>query len=33
MGAVLENGKLTLYDDVDEAIARHEANMAVPAKG
>lgn len=28
MGAVLENGKLTLYDDVDEAIARHEANMA-----
>lgn len=27
MGAVLENGKLTLYDDVDEAIERHEANM------
>ena len=28
MGAVLEHGRLTLYDDVDEAIARHEANMA-----
>ncbi len=27
-GAVLENGKLTYYDDVDEAIAQHTANMA-----
>ena len=30
MGAVLENGKLTLYDDIDEAIERHEQNMAKP---
>lgn len=29
MGAVLENGKLTLFDDVDEAIAQHNANMGV----
>ncbi|MDG1376341.1 MAG: ABC transporter ATP-binding protein [Yoonia sp.] len=27
-GAVLENGKLTYYDDVDEAIAHHTRNMA-----
>ncbi len=27
MGAVLENGKLEMFDDVDEAIERHEANM------
>lgn len=27
-GAVLEAGKLTYYDDLDEAIAEHEANMA-----
>lgn len=26
-GAVLEGGKLTYYDDVEEAIAHHEANM------
>jgi capsular polysaccharide transport system ATP-binding protein len=29
MAAVLENGQLTLYDDVDEAIAAHNANMGV----
>ncbi len=27
MGAVLENGKLTFYDDIIEAIEAHEANM------
>ncbi len=27
MGAVLEGGKLTLYEDIDEAIAQHDANM------
>jgi capsular polysaccharide transport system ATP-binding protein len=27
-GAVLEAGQLTWYDDVDEAIAHHERNMA-----
>ncbi len=26
-GAILENGTLTYYDDVDEAIAQHHANM------
>lgn len=26
-GAVLENGELTYFDDVEEAIARHHANM------
>lgn len=26
-GAVLENGRLTYYDDVEEAIAVHQANM------
>lgn len=26
-GAVLENGRVTYYDDVEEAIARHVANM------
>lgn len=26
-GAVLENGKLTYFDDLEEAIATHEANM------
>jgi len=31
MGAVLEGGKLTLYDNVVEAIDQHEANMAAPA--
>ena len=30
MGAVLENGELELYDDVDEAIERHEDNMKRP---
>jgi capsular polysaccharide transport system ATP-binding protein len=25
--AILENGKLTYYDDIDEAIAVHHANM------
>lgn len=28
MGAVLEHGRLSWFDDVDEAIARHEQNMA-----
>jgi capsular polysaccharide transport system ATP-binding protein len=32
MGAVLEAGKLTLYDDIDDAIAAHEANMARPVQ-
>ena len=27
MAAVLEDGKLTLYDDVDEGIAQHNVNM------
>ena len=27
-GFVLENGAATFYDDVEEAIAAHEANMA-----
>jgi capsular polysaccharide transport system ATP-binding protein len=27
-GAVLENGKLTYYDDVEEAIRHHNRNMA-----
>lgn len=27
-GAVLEEGKLTYYDDLEEAIARHQQNMA-----
>lgn len=27
VGAVLENGKLTYYEDIDEAIAVHRANM------
>lgn len=27
MGAVLEEGRLQLYEDVEEAIARHEENM------
>ena len=29
VGAVLENGKLTYYEDIDEAIAVHRANMDV----
>jgi len=29
MAAVLENGKLTLYEDIDEGIARHNENMGV----
>jgi len=28
MGAVLEDGELYLYDDVEEAVEHHEANMA-----
>lgn len=28
-GAVLEDGKLTYYDDVEEALAHHERNMKV----
>ncbi|MDJ0630824.1 MAG: ABC transporter ATP-binding protein [Rhodobacter sp.] len=31
MGAVIENGRLTIYDDIDEAIARHNANIGVDA--
>jgi len=31
MGAVMEDGTLTLYEDVDEAIAQHEKNMGVAA--
>lgn len=31
-GAVLENGQLTYYDDLDEAIQVHEANMKKPVK-
>jgi capsular polysaccharide transport system ATP-binding protein len=27
-GAVLENGTMTYFDDLDEAIAQHEANMS-----
>ena len=27
LGAVLENGKLTFYDTIEEAIEAHEANM------
>ena len=26
-GAVLENGQLTYYEDIEEAIARHQENM------
>ena len=26
-GAVLENGKLTYFDDINDAIRQHEANM------
>lgn len=33
MGAVLEGGKLTLFDNVDDAIAQHLANMKSPAPG
>lgn len=32
-GAVLENGKLTLYEDIDEAIAEHERHMGVGKGG
>ncbi|WP_415184266.1 ABC transporter ATP-binding protein [Phaeovulum sp.] len=31
VGAVLENGHLTLYDDIEEAVAVHERNMSEPA--
>ena len=31
MGAVLENGELELFDDVGEAIERHEDNMKRPS--
>jgi len=27
MGAVIENGKLTLFEDIEEAIEIHDANM------
>lgn len=27
-GVILEDGKVTVYDDIDEALAHHEANMA-----
>lgn len=30
-GVVMEGGRLTYYDDVEEAIAAHEANMRAPA--
>lgn len=30
-GAVLENGTMTWFDDLDEAIVRHEENMTRPA--
>ena len=30
MGAVLENGRLTVYDDLEEALERHERNLAEP---
>ena len=30
-GAVLERGKLTYYDDIEEAIAHHHANMGTDA--
>ncbi|MFD1882565.1 ABC transporter ATP-binding protein [Paracoccus pacificus] len=30
MGAVLSNGNLQLFDDIEEAIARHEVLMGVP---
>ena len=33
MGAVLENGDLTLYEDVDEAIEKHAENMRKPNAG
>ncbi len=29
IGAVLENGELTLYDDIVEAVAVHEQNMSI----
>lgn len=32
-GAVLERGRLTWYDDIEAAIAHHEANMAQLAPG
>lgn len=32
-GAVLENGQLTYYDDIEDAIAHHEENMAAQRKG
>ena len=31
-GAVLENGRLTYYDDLDEAIQAHLANMKKPVR-
>jgi capsular polysaccharide transport system ATP-binding protein len=31
-GAVLEKGKLTLYEDIDEAIEEHERHLGVAAK-
>lgn len=33
VGLVLENGRATYFDDVDEAIACHEANMAAGPPG
>ena len=32
VGAVLENGRLTLFDNVDDAVALHQANMQTDAK-
>ncbi|WP_430450537.1 ABC transporter ATP-binding protein [Rhodophyticola sp.] len=32
-GAVLENGQLTYYDDIEDAIAHHEDNMAAHRQG
>jgi capsular polysaccharide transport system ATP-binding protein len=31
-GAVLENGELTYYDDIDEALRHHESVMRVPLR-
>ncbi len=31
-GVVLESGRLTYYDDIEDALAAHSANMGVPPK-
>lgn len=31
-GAVLHDGQLTMFDDIDDAIARHQENMKLPRK-